>query len=397
MNKAEKFVAEHCGRTFLSLWSYPNPMAKPGKELCDCLVVCDPDVIVLSVKEIAVTESGDLRTDWDRWRRRAIDASVKQIYGAERALKKASHVSTRDGAKGLPLPDAAVRKTHRIAVALGGHGKVPLTSGDFGKGFVHVLDERSFAVILAELDTVTDFVEYLRAKESFLQGKTHVYLEGGGEEDLLAFYLSKGRCFPTETDMLWLGPELWTTFSSDLPYRRKKDADKQSYVWDRMIEEFCECEREGTLLGNSELANMEQAIRTMAREDRFARRILAKTFLDFLAASKRKEVRARLCQSPHGTPYVFLACAKGTSREARVKELNLRCFVARDKNPDQPTVIGIATERPDQKGHSLDLVFLHRPEWTEESAAQAQQIQRKLGYFASPRVPRSGEDEYPEA
>jgi hypothetical protein len=390
-------VAGICDQAFLSLWSYPNPLKGPGKkELCDCLVVCDPDVIILSVKEIAVTESGDLGTDWERWRRKAIDASVKQIYGAERVLRTASHVTAKDGQKRLPLPDAAVRRVHRIAVALGGQGKVPLTYGDFGKGFVHVLDERSFEVILGELDTITDLVQYLRAKEAFLQGETHVILEGGGEEDLLAVYLSNGRSFPTETDMLWLGPDLWTTFSSDLPYRRKKDADKQSYVWDRMIEEFCECEREGTLLGNSDLDSMEQAIRTMAREDRFARRGLARSFLDFLKASQEASVRARLHQPRLGTPYVFLACPKDTPREARVAELNLRCLVARGRIGKQPTVIGIGTERLGQEGHSLDLVYLHIPEWTAEQDAQASEIQRQYGYFLSPKVKRGSEDEYPK-
>lgn len=397
MNEAEKFVAERCGRTFLSLWSYPNPAAKPGNELCDCLVVCEPDVIIFSVKEIAFTESGDPRTHWDRWHRKAIDASVKQIYGAERALRRASHITTKDGRKGLPLPDTALRKVHRIAVALGSRGKVPLTDGDFGKGFVHILDERSFAVILAELDTVTDFVEYLLAKEDFLQGNVQVYLEGGGEEDLLALYLSKGRCFPSSTDMVWLGPHLWRTFSSDLRYRREKDAHKQSYVWDRMIEELCECQRKGTLLGNGDLASLERAIRVMARENRFARRVLAKKFLDFLVASKKRHLRARLCRSPSGMPYVFLACPKDTAREARRQELNLRCFVARGRTPDQPTVIGIATEIPDQKGHTLDLAFLHIPDWTEAAAAQAKEIQQQLGYFKSPPFRRWGEDEYPGA
>jgi hypothetical protein len=396
MNKAEQFVAERCCRSFLSLWSYPNPMAKKRKELCDCLVVCDPDVIILSVKEIAVTDSGDLSTDWDRWRKKAIAASVKQIYGAERTLRSATHIATKNGKKGLDLPAPGVRRVHRIAVALGGQRKVPLEYGDFGKGFVHVLDERSFVIILRELDTITDFVEYLKAKESLLRTNVNLYLEGGGEEDLLALYLSQGRSFPKGQDMLWLGPDLWATFSSGKAYQKKKEADRQSYAWDSIIEEFCECQQEGTLLCNKDLASTEQAIRTMAKENRFARRVLTKDFLDFLEANKKGEVRSRRCQLPNGTPYVFLACPIETPRDLRRKELTLRCFVVRGGLPDQPAVVGIATEKPGQKWHSLDIVYLHMPKWTKEYAASMAEIQGKLGYFASPRIQHRHEDEYPE-
>jgi hypothetical protein len=48
-------------------------------------------------------------------------------------------------------------------VALGGRREGPVSQGDFGKGFVHVFDERSLDIVLSELDTVTDFVQYLLA------------------------------------------------------------------------------------------------------------------------------------------------------------------------------------------------------------------------------------------
>jgi hypothetical protein len=51
VNQSEEYLARLCRRSFLSLWSYPTPQGKnAGKELCDCLVVCDPDVIIFSVK-----------------------------------------------------------------------------------------------------------------------------------------------------------------------------------------------------------------------------------------------------------------------------------------------------------------------------------------------------------
>ena len=111
MTKSEAFVFEVCRRSFLSLWSYANPQGKgASKELCDILVVCEPDVIIVSVKDIKVTDSGDLSVDRERWRKRATDGSVKQIYGAERYLERASNVIRSDGTPGRPLPSVNDRR-----------------------------------------------------------------------------------------------------------------------------------------------------------------------------------------------------------------------------------------------------------------------------------------------
>ena len=88
MNAAEAFVYQLCRGSFLSLWSYMNPRQKVnGKELCDILVVCEPDIIIFSVKHSTLSKNGTPAVNMARWKRRAIDSSVSQIYGAERTLK----------------------------------------------------------------------------------------------------------------------------------------------------------------------------------------------------------------------------------------------------------------------------------------------------------------------
>jgi hypothetical protein len=165
VNSTEEFVLRLCQQSFLSLWSYANPRGnKDGKELCDILVVCEPDILIFSVKASELTEHDDLSTTWSRWRKRAIEASVRQIYGAERRIKTAREVIRKDGTAGLLFPEVSVRRVHRVAVALGSKGKGPISFGDFGKGFVHVFDETSLVLIMNELDTVSDFVSYLMDK-----------------------------------------------------------------------------------------------------------------------------------------------------------------------------------------------------------------------------------------
>ena len=128
INSSEQFVYQVCQKSFLSLWSYVNPQGRtPGKELCDILVVFDPHVIVVSVKEVELKDSGNVAVDWDRWLRRAVDSSEKQIAGAIRWLAEAKAVTPKDGTEGLPLPPVDRRVYHRIAVAFGGRREVPLT------------------------------------------------------------------------------------------------------------------------------------------------------------------------------------------------------------------------------------------------------------------------------
>ena len=80
-NDAEQFVSDLCTRSFLSLWSYPNPQGKEaGKEHCDFLVVCHPDIIIFSAKDITFKDTGQPGVDHSRWRRRALKKSVEQVY-----------------------------------------------------------------------------------------------------------------------------------------------------------------------------------------------------------------------------------------------------------------------------------------------------------------------------
>jgi hypothetical protein len=202
VTNSEELVYQLCTKSFLSFWSYPNPQGKKSKELCDILVVCEPDIIIFSVKEVAFKNTGD-RVGWERWRRAAIDESCNQIAGAERWIKANPNVITKDGQSGLAFP--ASSRVHRIAVGLGSQSEVPMTFGDFGKGFIHVFDEHSLNTLMEELDTISDFVKYLVDKEAFYRAGKLTLFDGGGEEDLLALYLASGRRFSRRTGLYCAG------------------------------------------------------------------------------------------------------------------------------------------------------------------------------------------------
>lgn len=395
LNPAEQFVYRICRESFLSLWSYVNPRGKHGKELCDILVVCDPDVVIVSVKNIQLSVGADKAVSWQRWRKKAIEASVDQIYGAERWLDSATEVIRSDGSTGFLLPTKLQRRIHRIAVAFGSQGKSPIEFGNFGKGFVHVLDEISFSILLRELDTITDFVSYLQAKETLIGTGTQLKFSGS-EEDLLAFYLHSGRSFPETHEVIMIGNDLWKTFEQRGEVEAKRAADRISYVWDRVIEKFAG----DVLTSKLELApspsQTEIALRTMAREDRFARRVLGQAFEEFLRESSPKNIRARMLQSRSNVVYVFLASPHGEDRQRRTAELGLRCFVARGLHPSSKDVVGLATEQYEPgRGFSLDLVAIHKDEWETADQSYMEDVQRELGYFAHPVHTSTHADEYP--
>jgi len=395
-NKAEEFVFKICRETFLSLWSYANPLGKDNKELCDILVVCEPDIIIFNVKEIKVSDSGDVTTDWKRWNRRAVEESAKQTYGAERWLKSAPHVIRSDGNPGLNLPAWKEQVIHRVVVALGGKNKVPIFFGDFGKGFVHVLDDTSFGIILQELDTISDFIDYLSEKEQYyMAGKETPLL--AGEENLLALYLHSGKKLPSNYNIVHVEGELWDSFTKKSEYLRKKNEDKISYLWDDIIEEIAKDVLEGNLEFSRSPDNGEMILRTMAREYRFSRRILGKSFAEFILLSSENKLRSRMLRSPSGVMYVLLALPHNIDREYRRAELGSRCFITRGLNLDCKTVIGIATEKSEPGvGHSFDLYYLYLPNWTEEHQKQMESLQKETGFFVNPVRAEAHEDEYPQ-
>lgn len=401
MTKSEELVYRLCTKSFLSLWSYPNPKGKKGKELCDILVVCDPDVIIFSVKEVEFKDTGD-QVGWERWRKKAIEESCNQIYGAERWIASNPAVITREGEAGLAFPETSGRRVHRVAVALGSKGKVPMHFGDFGKGFVHVLDEKSLDVLVRELDTISDFVQYLLDKESFYrEGKLTIFGDGG-EEDLLALYLANNREFPEEPTVIVLDDDVWEGFKNAPQVKAKKELDRVSYVWDEIIEELHQTYLQSNFItdvpyASHQFSDIEKAVRVMAREDRLSRRALSTSLVDFLQNSRSQKLKSRVAGSPaQDVLYVFLVSDYDADRRANMSELLGRCIVARGLTQDRTRVVGIGAEFSRHvEGSATTVCHLDVPEWTGEWQGKMDYLQRELGYFAQPQAKKHSGSEYP--
>lgn len=387
MTSSEKIVFDLCKNSFLSFWSFYSPIGKKDKELCDVLVVCEPDIIIFSIKEINVIDSGNIDTDIERWTKKAIKKSTDQIYGAERIINLQEEILLNDGKTIIKLPKTNFSNIYRIAVAFGRGEKFPLSYGDFGKGFVHVFDEISIKIILRELDTIRDFIDFLNAKQQYLTSNIRQIATSG--EDYLALYLQNGNQFPKGIDLLFLGDDLWEGYSKTLKYKKEKEENRISYVWDGIIENLYSDFISGTLLQTISRENLELAIRDMNKESRFSRRQISQLLKEVIGTDSGEEtVNSRIVKPdiPNANVYVFLT-RPYEIRENRIKELEMRCFVARSLYQDAKIVIGIATEKYKKgQGFSLDICYHNFPVWTKENQIQAEQLKSELNLFNNLKI-----------
>jgi len=325
---SERYLARLAERSFLNLWSWPNPYRDQGKELCDLLVVCSKHIIIFSEKTID-WPSGDIETAWRRWSKRAIQASVNQIKGAECWLADFPKRLFRDKSCSDPfpidLPSKAVRQVHRIVVAngsapacheftsgqsaslkivpgivgdahwkrQGGIGFVPFAVGDIDPdgSFIHVFNEAALDIVMSELDTIRDFTDYLAKKAAFIRSGN--LKEAAGEENLLAYYATRinpegTHDFVVETGKapITIDHQHYSRFISDPRHHAKEQADEVSYLWDRLIKTFTGHLLAGTSITPKgqefNLRKFEHAVQHMALVPRVFRRVHSEAVIDAL-------------------------------------------------------------------------------------------------------------------
>lgn len=459
VNESERILTTLCRKSFLRLWSQTNVFTDEGfkdgkgstRELCDALVIFGDDVIVFSDKHIAFQADKDLAVAWPRWYKRAVLESCKQLYGAKSWLQRFPQRAYLDAkcTRPLPVPVHSSVRFHLVAVTrgsreaalayYGGHGlgsfglnsaiegaghlQTPFVVGlpEPNKYFVHVFDEVSIELLLSELDTAADFLDYLKKRESLL-GRRGTHVSAYGEEELLAAYLRTMDSDGLEhvfvnapgddgiPDAIFFGEGFYKALNNDPAYKRKKLADGISYEWDRLIDRFLE-------YGDPSLhkkyfdqtaAETEQGLRLMAAESRFRRRQLAEAFI---GALRRVEPGMRLGRLVYGgvegeTVFVFVVLAKKKNesyekyRQHRISVLHAYVQTARLKAPLGTTFVGIAFDNPhkDYKGGSEDLFALTRDTWTTRELEELEAVRLELGLWGDAmEVSRYRQDEFPQA
>ena len=121
-NYTEEVLSKLCDKVFLKLWVYPNPYKKKGDELCDVLVIFEDHIFIFSVKDISFNKAKEIKTSWSRWKRKAVEDSIKQINRAENWIKTYPDKIFLDAKFENKVPinvDLDNCKIHRIVIAHG--------------------------------------------------------------------------------------------------------------------------------------------------------------------------------------------------------------------------------------------------------------------------------------
>jgi hypothetical protein len=380
---AEKVVQDLADKTFITDWCYPNPKLPDGKELCDLLVVFDTVAIIWQVKDLKLDENG-------RYKKSEVEKNIRQLLGARRQLfdlKKP--IALENPRRGKELFDpSTIKEIYLISVLLGEGEEFYRTYEEIKNHPVHIFNKSFTEAILGELDTASDFCEYLRKKEA-LMAKDRKLFMSGGEEELLAFYLMNAREFEEmqKANVAFLDGTLWEHMQTLPEYKGKKVADEISYLWDSIIDRAHE-------VGKPEY---EIIARELARLNRFERRCLSKAFYEaqLKAQEDEKHPLFRRFVAGKGATYCFLFMDENEPRSKRIKGLEIMCFAGRGQFPDNMKVIGIATEKAIRPECSYDFIFLDKPEWTEDDERKLKEIKEKLGILRNPVFAERNEEEFP--
>ncbi|WP_156948657.1 hypothetical protein [Bradyrhizobium sp. WSM1417] len=316
---------------------------------------------------------------------------------------------------------------------------MPFAVGDVNPGrlFVHVFDDVGIKRVLEHLNTISDFVGYLNKRAEYIRSSR--FWMAHGEEELLAGYLRVGIVTNGYYDFELPGAEapkkgqlkmtkqgLSSDYILSETHFQKALADDKSRVWDDLITRFSDnllAGATGAFLGRkTTIAGAEPALRLMAMENRFSRRVYGEAVQGaILKAMDSKEdwsARVILPNQPSENPkvayvvmimsYPAFARERGDTdngydqyREYRMRVMEAYCLAVLLDNRKLDTVVAIGMDADSsvtgQEGGSEDLFSIRVDEWTPSLESSALKLREHYDVLRHERVARQdiSREEYP--
>ena len=184
----------------------------------------------------------------------------------------------------------------------------------------------------------------------------------------------------------------------DSRYLARREANRPSYVWDRLIEKFTSHMIEGTneVLDGFEydLRRNEAGVRYMALERRFARRMLGAGVADARERGAKVPVFFRRMVTLGNETGFFVLTMKRTGEmsraggygEYRQMRANAAIICARGvllRHPHLARVVGVSCEPVGQVAGSEDLVYAEQFAWSDADRVAILEDCRRLGVLQS--------------
>ena len=413
---SEDFLKTLADRTFLKLWAMPNTFYKPGKEMTDLVIPFGDDIVIISDKASRFDFDAPIELAWSRWWRGAVEKSLKQLDGAARTVSERPDSVYTDAQASTPSPlslgPSGTKRLHLVGIArpdlnpqivpdrwrglryVGGEASKPFEIGKIeikGK-IVHLFDGPTIDLLLETLDTAPDFIAYLAGREAALRaGDTYDFVE----RDLLGAAVigwdndPLGR--PSVPPLHTVVPGIWDNYLSSDTRRRRREADRPSRTIDAYInQQFEEFSSGRFLYDEPAFEQHEQAMRLLATESRFARRVIAHELYDILDEKDRATFWASTVPSPTlpHLRYVWLTYPK-RPEEIGIEEcdrsvmryLQYHVIVAQALF-DQSLVLGICLPGRSAGDTAIFTVLHEKVVWTEEHQQDALRLRDELGIFA---------------
>lgn len=275
----------------------------------------------------------------------------------------------------------------------------------------HVFDEFNLSIILSQLDTVSDFVRYLEKREVLFRSGISFFAPG--EEELLAYYLQhtdeSGQhdfVFDGDYDAVGFESGLWDEFRHGEHWTSAYLANRQSYLWDHMIESITDSVLEGTLrYPISEGRNRETRIlEQLASENRFKRRMLSRHLLEVMFHQEidkgwfARTIRPESTDEPF---YQLFSLSRPPEidsevyRETRSHLLFEYCRAVRNHYAKAIDIYGIGTELNSDGIRSWDVTYFDGSKFTVEDARLSRAFSDEYGVYRNFHAYHSHSFEYP--
>lgn len=355
VNESEKKLSSLLNQNFFNLWSHIGIWRKEGikngkgqgTEVCDGVVVFGNKVLIFSDKNISFNYEKPLDTAWSRWFKKSITESIKQLRGAEKRFREQKHRIFLDNLCQIPFPIelsenleihliavvSNIRKpaqTYFDSIKKGSSGslmyfnkkeisqdKFIIYDFDPSDTFVHVLDDQTLNLLIHELPTIKDFIDYIEVKEKLL--RQYNLISYCDEADLLGYYLDKRFLdnkqqvrfsYPSLNNIIVLEENYWNEITHNIVYKKHQDIKDKAKPYNKLLGYISECIVSADLSSGMNLPIMshEYVLRSFAEESMFDRAKLSEKIIETITIAPNKTV-LRIIKKDRDNPKYFMILA----------------------------------------------------------------------------------------